>query len=318
MKKKAFITGISGQDGSYLAEYLLEKGYRVHGIIRRHSTPENQTTRIDHLRDSIHLDYGDVLDAVAIERLLRSIQPDEVYHLAAQSHVRISFELPRFTTDVNAVGTVNMLEACRHSAPFAKFYQACSSEMFGNCTDDDGYQRESTPMHPVSPYGCTKLFGYNFVRHYRKAYKMFASNGILFNHESPRRGSNFVSAKIIKGAKAIKNKKADHLSLGNLDAVRDWGHSKDYIRAMYLMMNHKVPDDFVIASGESHTVKEMCDYVFKSLGLDYENYVTKDKKHLRPEELELLKGDSSKARNTLGWTPEYTFNSMLDEMIKEL
>ncbi len=318
MKKKAFITGISGQDGSYLAEYLLEKGYRVHGIIRRHSTPENQTTRINHLRDSVHLDYGDVLDAVAIERLLKAIQPDEVYHLAAQSHVRISFELPRFTTDVNAIGTVNMLEACRQSAPFAKFYQACSSEMFGNCVDDDGYQRESTPMHPVSPYGCTKLFGYNFVRHYRKAYKMFATNGILFNHESPRRGSNFVSAKIIKGAKAIKRKQAANLSLGNLDAVRDWGHSQDYIRAMYLMMNHKVPDDFVIASGESHTVREMCDYVFKSLRLNYEHYVTTEERYLRPEELTSLKGDSSKARNTLGWAPEYTFNSMLDEMIKAL
>ena len=318
MQKKAFITGISGQDGSYLAEYLLGKGYRVHGIVRRHSTPESQTTRIDHLINAVDLDYGDVLDAVAIERLLKAIQPDEVYHLAAQSHVRISFDLPRFTTDVNAIGTVNMLEACRQSAPFAKFYQACSSEMFGNCIDDDGYQRESTPMHPVSPYGCAKLFGYSLVRHYRKAYKMFATNGILFNHESPRRGSNFVSAKIIKGAKAIKEKQVTNLPLGSLDAARDWGHSKDYVRAMYLMVNHKTPDDFVIASGESHTVREMCDYVFKSLGLDYEHYVVTDEKYLRPEELAILKGDSSKARNTLGWAPEYTFNSILDEMIKAL
>jgi GDPmannose 4,6-dehydratase len=313
--KKAFITGIGGQDGSYLAEYLLELGYEVHGIIRRNSVPEHQQSRIENIRGNLHVYYGDLLDQSSIERLLDQIQPDEIYNIAAQSHVRISYDIPQFTAQTNAVGVLNILEAYRRACPKAKFYQASSSEMFGSSVDPDGYQRETTPMHPVSPYGCTKVFGYNIVRNYRKAYSLHASNGILFNHESPRRGSNFVTNKVVKAAVLIRLGLQDKLELGNMDAYRDWGHSFDYVRAMHLILQQDNPGDWVVATGETRSVRDMCEYVFGKLGLDYKEYVVQNQKFLRPEELPYLKGDSSKIRTELGWEPTYTFESMMDEMI---
>ena len=314
--KKAFITGIGGQDGSYLAEYLVEQGYEVHGIIRRNSTPEHQQSRIESLRDKINVYYGDLLDQSSIEHLLDKIQPDEIYNIAAQSHVRISYDIPQFTAQTNAVGVLNVLEAYRRSCPNAKFYQASSSEMFGSSVDKDGYQRETTPMNPVSPNGCTKVFGYNIVRNYRNAYKLHASNGILFNHESPRRGSNFVTNKVVKSAVEIKLGILDKLELGNMDAYRDWGHSYDYVRAMYLIVQQDKPGDWVVSTGETRSVRDMCEYVFSKLGLDYKQYVVQNEKFLRPEELPYLKGDSTKIRTELGWNPTYTFESMMDEMIE--
>jgi GDPmannose 4,6-dehydratase len=313
--KKAFITGIGGQDGSYLAEYLLELGYEVHGIIRRNSVPEHQQSRIESMRDKIHVYYGDLLDQSSIEHLLDKIQPDEIYNIAAQSHVRISFDIPQFTTQTNALGVLNILEAYRRSCPNAKFYQASSSEMFGSSVDSDGYQRETTPMNPVSPYGCTKVFGYNIVRNYRNAYKLHASNGILFNHESPRRGSNFVTNKVVKTAVQIKLGLVDKLELGNMDSYRDWGHSYDYVRAMHLILQQSKPGDWVVATGETRSVRDMCEYVFGKLDLNYKDHVTQNQKFLRPEELPYLKGDSTKIRTELGWEPTYTFESMMDEMI---
>jgi len=313
--KKALITGISGQDGSYLSEYLLSLGYEVSGIIRRNSTPEHQESRIHHLDDRITTFYGDMLDISSLEKVLQIVQPDEIYNLAAQSHVRISFDIPHFTANTNALGALSLLEAYRKICPQAKFYQASSSEMFGNSVDGDGFQRELTAMHPVSPYGCSKLFAYSIVRNYRKAYKLHACNGILFNHESERRGSNFVTNKIVKAAVRIKLGLQDNLVLGNMDSFRDWGHSKDYVRAMHLILNQDKADDFVVSTGQTHSVRELCYYVFNVLGMNYKDYVIQDPKFMRPEELAYLKGDSSKIRN-LGWQPYYTFETLMDEMIE--
>ncbi len=316
MNKKAFITGINGQDGSYLAEYLLSLGYEVHGMVRRNSTSENQSARLETAFKSgqITTHYGDLLDQTSIERLLTLIQPDEIYNIAAQSHVRVSFDIPQFTVQTNSLGVVNILEAYKRICPNAKFYQASSSEMFGLTVEDDGFQRESSIMNPVSPYGCSKVFGYNIVRHYRRAHNLHAVNGILFNHESPRRGSNFVTNKVVKAACSIKLGLQDKLELGNMDSYRDWGHSKDYVKAMHSMLNHDIADDFVVSTMNTHSIREMCDVVFKYLDLDYRDYVTQNPKFLRPEELPYLKGDSTKIRETLGWKPEYTFEGMMHEM----
>ena len=314
--KKAFITGIAGQDGSYLAEHLYALGYEVHGIIRRNSTPEHQESRISYLDDKIKTYYGDLLDQGSLDRLLRDIQPDEIYNLAAQSHVRISYDIPQFTVQTNSLGVLNILESYRNNCPTAKFYQASSSEMFGSSVDDDGFQRETTPMNPVSPYGCTKVFGYNIVRNYRNAYKLHASNGILFNHESPRRGSNFVTNKVVKAAVLISLGLQDKLELGNMDAYRDWGHSYDYVRAMHLILQQPEPGDWVVATGETRSVRDMCEYVFSKLGLDYKHYVIQNEKFLRPEELPYLKGDCTKIKNEMNWTLTYTFETMMDEMIE--
>lgn len=314
--KKAFITGISGQDGSYLSEYLLGLGYEVYGIVRRNSVPEHQQSRIDFVRENLHISYGDLLDVSGMERLLKKIQPDEIYNLGAQSHVRISYDIPQFTVQTNALGVLNILEAYRNACPEARFYQASSSEMFGSAVDADGFQRETTPFKPVSPYGCSKVFGYNIVHNYRIAYKLHACNGILFNHESPRRGSNFVTNKVVKGAVLIKKGLSKGLELGNMDSFRDWGHSKDYVRAMHMIVNHHTPDDFVVSTGETHSVREMADYVFSKLGLNYNDYITQNPIFLRPEELPYLKGDCSKLKNTFDWKPEYSFEALMDEMIE--
>lgn len=316
MSKVAFITGINGQDGSYLAEYLLTLGYEVHGMVRRNSMSENQDSRVVHLEGKIYTHYGDLLDESSIDRMLVQIKPDEIYNIGAQSHVRISFDMPQFTVKTNALGVLNMLESYRRICPEAKFYQASSSEMFGNSVDEDGFQRETTPMHPVSPYGCSKMFGYSIVKNYRNSYKLFATNGILFNHESPRRGSNFVTNKVVKTAVQIHLGLAKKLELGNLDSFRDWGHSKDYVRAMHMILNHNEPDDFVVSTMETHSVRQMTEYVFSVLGMNYEDYVVQNQIFMRPEELQYLKGDSTKVRTVLGWKPEYTFEGMLDEMVE--
>ena len=314
--KKALITGINGQDGSYLAEFLLEKGYEVHGILKRNSVAENQTARLDDVFDKLHLYYGDLTDLSSLIHILQKVEPDEVYNLAAQSHVRISFDVPLYTVQADATGVLNVLEACRLVCPKAKIYQASSSEMFGNCVDEDGFQRETTSMRPVSPYGCAKVFAFNISRNYRHSYDMFVGNGILFNHESPRRGSNFVTSKIVKGAIAIALGKSTELRMGNLDARRDWGHAKDYVEAMWMILQADKPEDYVCSTGISHSVQDCCEYIFKKLGMNYKDYVVLDEKYLRPEELHDLKGDSTKIRTKLGWKPNYTFETMLDDMIE--
>ena len=316
--KKALITGINGQDGSYLAEFLLEKGYEVWGTVKRNSVSETQSSRIESLRDGnlINLEYADLTDMASLIRILSKVQPDEVYNLAAQSHVRISFDQPIYTANVTGVGTLNLLEAIRMVSPQSKIYQASSSEMFGNSIDSDGYQRETTPMNPVSPYGCAKVFSYNICRNYRNSYDMKIWNGILFNHESPRRGTNFVTNKVVKAAVRIKLGLQDKLHIGNLTATRDWGHAKDYVYAMWLMLQSDKPDDYVCSTGVSHSVKDLCEYVFNYLQLNYLDYIVVDEKHFRPEELENLKGDSSKLKKELDWNPIYTFETMLDEMLE--
>jgi GDPmannose 4,6-dehydratase len=317
-KKRALIFGISGQDGSYLSEYLLSLGYEVWGMIRRHSVTENQNSRIDHIIDhpDLHLEYGSMSDVSSIENLIKKSNPDEIYNLAAQSHVRISADIPLETQQTNALGVGNLLECYRKLAPNARLYQASSSEMFGNNVNTDGSQSEFTPMEPVSVYGCTKLFSFNLVKYYRRAHGLFAANGILFNHESPRRGSNFVTTKVVKTAVEISLGMANKLMMGNLDSFRDWGFSGDYVKAMHAILNHSEPDDFVIATGVTHSVREMCEYVFGKLGLNYKDYVDVDPKFFRAEELQYLRGDASKARDILKWSPEHSFEDLLDMMIE--
>jgi len=313
--KKALITGINGQDGSYLAEFLLEKGYEVHGTLKRNSVAENQTSRLDHIFGKVHLHYADLTDLSSLIFVLQQVMPDEVYNLAAQSHVRISFDQPVYTANATGLGVLNMIEAVKLVNKNIRIYQASSSEMFGNSIDDDGFQREATPLIPVSPYGCSKVFGYNIARNYRNSYGMYISNGILFNHESPRRGSNFVTNKVAKTAVEIKLGMRDKLALGNLNATRDWGHAKDYVEAMWMILQLDQPDDFVCATGISHSVQDLVEFVFNKLELDWKEYITVDEKYLRPEELEDLKGDSSKLREVTGWEPNYTFEEMMDEMV---
>jgi GDPmannose 4,6-dehydratase len=313
--KKALITGINGQDGSYLAEFLLEKGYQVFGTLKRNSVAENQTARLENVYDKIKLFYADLTDLSSLISVIQQTQPDEIYNLAAQSHVRISFDQPIYTAQVTGIGTLNVLEAVRLIKPDAKIYQASSSEMFGNSIDSDGFQRETTAMYPVSPYGCAKVYSYNICRNYRNSYNMFISNGILFNHESPRRGTNFVTNKVVKEAVKIKLGLSNKLALGNLDATRDWGHAKDYVEAMWMILQLENPNDYVCSTGVSHTVKELCEYVFNKLDMSYQDYVTMDEKFLRPEELNDLKGDPTKLKQDTGWEPTYTFETMLDEMI---
>jgi GDPmannose 4,6-dehydratase len=316
--KKALITGINGQDGSYLAEFLISKGYEVFGTVKRNSVAENQTARLDSVYDKIgkNLIYADLTDIASLLNALRIANPDELYNLAAQSHVRISFDQPLYTAQATGIGTLNVLEAVRSFNPKIKIYQASSSEMFGNSIDQDGFQRESTSMNPVSPYGCAKVFSYNICRNYRNSYGMYISNGILFNHESPRRGTNFVTNKVCKEAVKIKLGLSNKLALGNLDATRDWGHAKDYVEAMWLILQRESPDDYVCSTGVSHSVEDLVEYVFGKLGLDWKDYVVQDEKFLRPEELDDLKGDSRKLRSLTGWSPKYTFETMLDEMIE--
>ena len=315
MKRKALITGITGQDGSYLAELLLEKDYEVYGIIRRQSTG-NTTENINHIIKDINLEYGDMSDANSLQNAVSLIRPHEIYNLAAQSHVKVSYDNPVYSTNVIALGSLYLMESMRHFVPYSRYYQASSSEMFGNSKDEDGYQRETTKFVPANPYACAKLFAYNLGVNYRNAYNLFISNGILFNHESPRRGEQFVTTKVVKEAVKIKLGLSDELRLGTLDSSRDWGHAKDYVKAMWMMLQHTNGDDFVCATGVNHSVKELCEYTFNKLNLDYTQYVKIDSKHKRPEELRYLKGDSTKLRTVLGWEPDYTFESMLDEMVE--
>tara|TARA_R110000851_G_scaffold30519_2_gene83218 strand:- start:3719 stop:4690 length:972 start_codon:yes stop_codon:yes gene_type:complete len=316
--KKALITGINGQDGSYLSEYLLSLGYEVHGVLRRHSVTENQNSRLvkSSVDNQVKTYYGDLTDYPSLVRIMNEVMPDEIYNLGAMSHVRVSFDMPSFTIQTNAIGVLNMLEVYRTTCPESKFYQASSSEMFGNSVDEEGWQSLTTKMNPVSPYGCAKVMGYNLVRHYRHAYKLHACNGILFNHESPRRGSNFVTNKVVKGAVSIKKGLQEKLELGNMDSQRDWGHSKDYVRAMHMITNHHTPEEFIVATGEAHSVRDLCHKVFSKLDMNYENHVVQNPKYMRPEELKYLRGDASKVKNVLGWAPEYTFDSMIEEMIE--
>ncbi len=314
MTKRALITGITGQDGSFLTELLLEKGYEVYGIVRRSSS--FNTDRIDHLYQDPHepntrlrMFYGDLNDSSSLNTILRRVQPDEIYNLGAQSHVRVSFDVPEYTAEVTGVGTVRILEAIRETGIRPKFYQASSSELFGKVLETP--QTETTPFYPRSPYGCAKAYAYYITVNYRESYDLFACNGILFNHESERRGETFVSRKITRAATRIKLGLQDKLYLGNLDAQRDWGYAKDYVRAMWLMLQADEPDDYVIATGETHSVREFLDETFGMLDLDWQEYVEQDPRYYRPAEVDLLLGDATKARERLGWEPEVNFKQLV-------
>ncbi|MHC4295249.1 MAG: GDP-mannose 4,6-dehydratase [Planctomycetota bacterium] len=319
MGKKALITGITGQDGSYLAEFLLSKGYEVHGVVRRSST--FGTERIEHIYQDPHetgarlfLHYGDLSDGAGLRQILTSCSPDEVYNLGAQSHVRVSFDQPVYTAQVDAVGTLRLLEAIRDLGLPTKFYQASSSEMFGKVVETP--QTEKTPFYPRSPYGCAKVFSYWQTVNYRESYGIFACNGILFNHESPRRGETFVTRKITRAATRIKETLQDKLYLGNIDAKRDWGFAGDYVEAMWLMLQQDEPDDFVIATGETHSVREFLDEVFGMLDMDWEQYVEIDPRYFRPAEVELLLGDPTKAKEKLGWNPKVSYKDLARMMVE--
>lgn len=319
MAKVALITGITGQDGSYLAEFLLAKGYEVHGLVRRSSTFNR--SRIDHLfsRDAtvaqqkLHLHYGDLADSSSLRALISTVKPTEIYNLGAQSHVKVSFEVPEYTSEVTGIGTLRLLEAVRDSGLAPKIYQAGSSEMFGQAQEIP--QTEKTPFRPRSPYGVAKVYSHWIAVNYRDAYDMFICNGILFNHESPRRGENFVSRKITLGVAAIKLGLQKELVLGNLDAKRDWGYAQDYVEAMWLMLQADGPSDFVIATNETHTVREFCEKAFEHVGLDWKKYVRTDAKFFRPTEVDLLIGDYSKAKSQLGWQPRMKFNDLVKLMV---
>lgn len=335
-KKKALVTGITGQDGSYLAELLLEKGYEVHGIIRRSSS--FNTGRIEHLYQDPHeskrqliLHHGDLTDGSNLNRLLDKVEPDEIYHLGAQSHVRVSFDLPEYTGDVTGLGTLRLLDAIRETGLKTRFYQASSSEMFGKVLETP--QRETTPFYPRSPYGVAKVYGYWIAKNYRESYGMFTANGILFNHESPRRGETFVTRKVTLGLNRIRAGQQDRLYIGNLDAKRDWGYAKDYVEGMWLMLQHHTPDDFVLATGETHSVRELAEEAGRLLGFDISwsgsgidekgidrrtgNVIVEvDSKYFRPAEVEYLRGDAAKARKHLGWKPETTFDDLVRLMVE--
>ena len=319
MPKKALITGITGQDGSYLAELLLEKGYEVYGLVRRSSS--FNTGRIDHIYQDPHetdyrlrLVYGDLNDASSLNKILRTVQPDEIYNLGAQSHVRVSFDVPEYTAEVSGVGTVRLLEAIRESGIQPKFYQASSSELFGKVRDIP--QRETTPFCPRSPYGCAKAYAYYITVNYREAYGIFACNGILFNHESPRRGETFLTRKVTRGATRIKLGLQDKLFLGNLEAKRDWGYAPEYVEAMWRMLQQDESDDYVIATGETHSVREFTEAAFSYLGLDWKKYVDQDPRYLRPSEVDFLVGDAGKAKKKLGWEPTVKFEELVQIMVE--
>jgi GDPmannose 4,6-dehydratase len=317
MAKKALITGITGQDGSYLAELLLSKGYEVHGVIRRASS--FNTSRLEHIyadpheKTALKLHYGDLGDASALARLIGKIAPDEIYNLAAQSHVRVSFDVPEYTTDITATGAVRLLEAIRETGIRTKFYQASSSEMFGRVVEIP--QRETTPFYPRSPYGCAKVYAYWITVNYRESYGLFACNGILFNHESPRRGETFVTRKITRAVAHVQAGLQDKLYLGNLEAKRDWGYAKEYVEAMWLMLQQDRPDDYVIATNETHSVREFLEAAFAHAGLDWRRHVEIDEHYFRPAEVDLLIGDYSKAGQKLGWRPKTTFNELVKLMV---
>jgi GDPmannose 4,6-dehydratase len=318
MAKRALITGITGQDGSYLTELLLDKGYEVYGIVRRSSS--FNTERIDHLYQDPHepdtrlrMFYGDLNDSSSLNTILRRTEPDEIYNLGAQSHVRVSFDIPEYTGEVSGLGTVRLLEAIRETGIRPKFYQASSSELFGKAREAP--QTEETPFHPRSPYGCAKAYAYHITVNYRESYGLFACNGILFNHESERRGETFVSRKITRAATRIKLGLQDKLYMGNLDAQRDWGYAKDYVEAMWLMLQTSEADDYVIATGETHSVKEFLDETFGCLDLDWKEYVETDPRYFRPAEVDILLGDASKARKALGWEPKVNFKELVRLMV---
>jgi GDPmannose 4,6-dehydratase len=310
-KRKAFITGITGQDGSYLAEILLEKDYEVYGMVRRSSS--FNTARVDHIFGDIELVFGDLADGSVLNQLMRTIRPDEVYNLGAQSHVRVSFDVPEYTADVDALGTLRLLDAIREEGVDCRFYQASSSEMFGEVAEVP--QREETPFHPRSPYGVAKVFGYWITRNYREAYGMYAVNGILFNHESPRRGPTFVTRKITRAVGAIVRGEQDDLKLGNLDAKRDWGFARDYMLGAWMMLQADEPDDYVLATNETHTVEEFLEEAFTYAGLNWRDYVKIDPRYFRPSEVDLLIGDYSKAKEKLGWEPTVRFQELVRMMV---
>jgi len=313
-QKRAFITGLGGQDGSYLAEYLHSLGYKVYGLVR-YSTTRGTSDNLKYLPDDIEIIEGDLTDQMAINRIIRTVKPHEVYNLAAQSHVGKSFEYPQFTADVTAMGVIHLLEAIKEAPFHSKFYQASTSELFGNA--EESPQEESTPFHPRSPYAVSKLFAHQMVRVYRESYNMFACSGILFNHESPRRGDNFVTQKVCKAAVNIALGNQDSLELGNLDARRDWGHAKDYVRGMHAILQHHVPDDYVLATGKSYSIRDLLDAAFSHprVKLNPDDYVRVNPKFFRPAEVHTLRGDASKAANALGWKPRITFEQMIHEMI---
>ena len=319
MKKRALITGITGQDGYYLSKLLLSEGYEVYGMIRRHNRTDGELGTVKSLENEIRFDYGDLTDPSSLEAIVHRIKPHEVYNLGAQSHVKVSFDTPVYTTQVNALGPVYLMEAIRRITPYARFYQASTSEMFGNSIDRDGFQRETTPMHPVSPYGVAKLYAHQMVNVYRVQYNLFACSGILFNHESPMRGDMFVTKKITNFVRKMNGLNWNYLSkerlkLGNLESRRDWGHAEDYVNGMWLMLQQQKPDDYVLATGKTHSIKQFLSAAFDTR--EWKEWVDVDQTLLRPEDVHLLMGDSTKARQLLNWNPNHTLQSLVNSMIE--